>query len=245
MDLGVLFNRLRILRPSRVLSRVRVDRIPLTAERKWLRWSVFALQRRGIQPMVGAGLRGVTRAWIALRGGWSETLETREGWDEVTSSDLDGVWNAVEGSLRASARRDGAAVLGNYGARPGYRIMTAWDGRRCVGWAVLKEPAGPPDPRLDGLRVACLSDLLFPPGRRGVGLALLEAVDELGFRIDLDAIVCSGSHPALEDVLRRRGYARIPGNVHMMLRTSEAPGAPTDLGDWWLTRGDARSDGAF
>ena len=60
-----------------------------------------------------------------------------------------------------------------------------------------------------------------------------------------DALLCSGSHTALADVLSRRSFISIPGNVHFMARDGQDRTFPGPLESWWLTRADGQADGAF
>jgi hypothetical protein len=49
----------------------------------------------------------------------------------------------------------------------------------------------------------------------------------------------------LDAVLNRRSFVSLPGNVHFMARDHDERRFPQAFDRWWLTRGDAQSDGAF
>jgi len=47
-------------------------------------------------------------------------------------------------------------------------------------------------------------------------------------------------------LLRRRGFVRFSGNLHLLVRdaTGALPGATT-LAEWWVLRGDMKADNVF
>jgi hypothetical protein len=94
--------------------------------------------------------------------------------------------------------------------------------------------------------VATISDIVFPPERADLGLALLGGVEREARAAGADAILCTTCHGTLAQLLRRQAYIRLPGNVHFLLRdTTGAARWPPDLSGWWLTRGDGESDEVF
>jgi hypothetical protein len=115
------------------------------------------------------------------------------------------------------------------------------------GALVLRRPSEDGDPRLRGVRVATLADLLFRPSDPAAGLAVLGAAERLAREQGADAILCSAPHATLGRLLRRQGYLPLPGNVHFFVRdvTGEPPALAARLEEWWLTRGDGESDEAF
>jgi hypothetical protein len=103
-----------------------------------------------------------------------------------------------------------------------------------------------PDPRLHGIKVATLADILFRADEPAAGLAALAGAERLARRMGADALLCSAAHPVLTSVLRHRAYLRLPANVHLMIRDPKrTAGLPLRVEEWWLTRGDANSDDAF
>jgi hypothetical protein len=118
--------------------------------------------------------------------------------------------------------------------------------RELVAVAVVRACSDSPDPRLRGIRVATVADVLFRPDDPAAGLAALAGAERIARRMGADAILCSTSHPAITSALRRRAYLRLPGNVHLMLRDpTGTAGLPLTVDAWWLMRGDASSDEAF
>ena len=115
-----------------------------------------------------------------------------------------------------------------------------------AGFAAVRPPRAGGDPRLGGARVATLSELVAPVDRPAVLRALVAGAETVARSLDADALLCSASHPATRDALRRRAWLPFPGNVHLLVR--EPPGTaplPRALRDWWLTRGDSHADEVF
>jgi hypothetical protein len=148
--------------------------------------------------------------------------------------------------------RDGLHLSASFGARRGvkgepiYTFVTVRDASRLEGVAVVRQPKLNGDPRLRGVRVATISDIVYPLKRRDVGLALLGAVEGAAKAANSDAILCSTSHHDLAGLLRRQAYFRVAGNLHFLLRdTNQTTRWPKDLASWWLARGDANADEVF
>ena len=134
------------------------------------------------------------------------------------------------------------------GGRDRRAIPVRHGARRCalVGIAVLRRPRAISDRRLHGLRVATISDVVFPSRRAEVGLALLGGVERAARAAEADAILCTTSQRALARLLRRQAYLRLPGNVHFLLRDGTGNGRwPQDLASWGLARGDGDADEVF
>lgn len=240
---GVLFNRLRLLRPGRVLGRVSPDVVASVPAA--VRVGVRALQATRTAGLAGGVLEGLLRAGAAVRGRPSGGLRTTRGWDDLPDRALDALWSEFAGSVGGATVRDGAMVRWRYGDPARYEAVGVWAGERLRGWAVIRVPSRATSGRLQGVSVASLSDLLFPVDDPAVGCAVVRAAERVAAALDADAVLCSGSHPALADVLARRSFLPLPGNVHFMARNDEARSFPRPFESWWLTRGDAQSDGAF
>ena len=189
---------------------------------------------------LAAGLR-----FGASTMGRPEALRTTRGWDELDDDALDAVWTSFKSSVEAVADRGASFVRWRYARSERYVPIGAWSDEGLVGWAVVRTPAPSTSDRLAGVAVASLSDLVFPVDRLRAGLALVEEAERLAHDLGADALLCSGSHPCLEDVLRRRGFLTVPGNVHVLAKDDESRVFPQPLSGWWLTRGDAQSDAAF
>jgi len=179
--------------------------------------------------------RGLTTSWSV---------------DAPSEAELDAVWRGARSALRASAVRDGRYLRSRFAATGGaedgrYAFCTARGGMRLAGVAVVRRPSASSDPRLRNVRVATLSDIVFPPDRTDVGLALLGCAAQAARAVGADAILCSTSHPALARLLVRQAYVPLPGNVHVLLHDRTGTRWPQDLGAWWLARGDGEADEVF
>ena len=162
--------------------------------------------------------------------------------------ELDALWLRFREKLEGAPVRDGRYLLERYARRGAgtYQCVTVRQGSTLVGWAAVRQPADPGDPRLQGLRVATLSDLIFPLGETRIGLAALRGAEAAARRFEADALLCSASHTSLLAVLPRQGYLRIPGNMHLFLRDTTGENTlPGVLSAWYLTRGDGESDEVF
>lgn len=243
-DRGVLFNRLRLLRPGRLLSRldpdVAMDGLP-SAMRTGLRALQFTSMARGMGALLGLFLSAATLA----RGRPTRGLRITRGWDSLTEEALDALWREFRENVAGATVRDGHLVRWRYARGDRYKSIGVWAGERLRGWAVVRIPSPSTSRRLHGVSVASLSDLLFPFDAPRVGLAVLAAAEALATEMGADALLCSGTHPALEAALARRSFLRLPGNVHFMARDGDNRVFPRPLKSWWMTRGDAQSDGAF
>ncbi|HWN80777.1 MAG TPA: hypothetical protein VNM87_01655, partial [Candidatus Udaeobacter sp.] len=143
---------------------------------------------------------------------------------------------------------DGAYLEHRYGGRRArdYHVIPLRVAGELRGLAVLKRPSGAGDPRLRGIRVAVLSELLFPVSEAGIGCALLAAAERGARAIAADALLVSATHAAVRPLLRRRAYLPLPRNVHCLVRMpAGGPPLPRELDRFWLTRGDSEADEAF
>jgi hypothetical protein len=120
-------------------------------------------------------------------------------------------------------------------------VIEARVGGELVGFGALRHPRTDPDPRLAGLSVAVLSDILFHPQSEDVPLALLRAAERAAAAIGADALLCSASHPAVLAALSRRAYLRIPATLQFLVRL-DGGREPGSMSDWWLMRADGNSD---
>ena len=250
-DLGAVTNFIRPLRLAGLARRLDVVELGLGLPR-WLAAGVRMAQRAGVAALAG-GAAGLALDLVgAARGRPGSGLATGCAVEPPSREELDAVWRRARGAIAASPVRDGAYLRWRYGANGAashdsrYSFVTARDGTRLVGVAVLLQPKAIGDPRLRGARVATISDIVFPPERAAVGLAVLAAVERAARSAGADAVLCTTSHRALARVLRRRAFVPLPGNVHFFVR--DATGAarwPRDLASWWLARGDSDADEVF
>jgi hypothetical protein len=109
----------------------------------------------------------------------------------------------------------------------------------------VKRPRDEGDPRLGGIRVATLADLLYRPSDSRAGLAILRGAEDAARALGADALLCGASAAATAPLVERRGYLGLPGNLRVLARFKGDPAVPEQLGDWWVTRGDSEGDGTF
>jgi hypothetical protein len=218
--------------------------IGMLSSRPVLASTVRGLQATGLMAAAGA----VTGLGIRLMGTMadlrSRSFTARAGWD-VPPVAIDDLWARLCDQVRTSQERDARYVLGRYSTEGVYDFTSTWREGTLMGWAVVRWPGQGGDPRLSGLKVALISDLLFPIADPFVGAATLRGAERVARQLGADALVCSGSHPELERLLARRGYVALPGTVQVHARDAEHHRFGGERHDLWITRGDARSDEAF
>ena len=246
-ELGTLPNYLRPLRPGRILSKLDPDALGLTGLPSLVRTAVqvaglpVVSSAAGLVAGVGLG------AWATLNGRPGRGARARHG-DDVLGAGADVLWNECRDRLGCVAGRTSAYLQWRYDASPAgpYRSLGVTQDGALRGLAVVRAPRADGDPRLRGIRVATLSDLVYDPARWDVGLALLAGAERVARRLDADALMASAAHRTHGPLLRRRGFVRFGGNLHLLVRhaTGALPG-PTTLADWWVLRGDMNADMVF
>ena len=247
-NLGTLSNHVRVLEPGRVLARIDLDRMGLSRVPGWLP-HVLGVVRRGPLPAVlGTCARIVLDLWAVAGELRTRGLSIRVMDEEVDAFELDRLWQTAGRSLPAAPVRDGRYLTRRYPSGEGhpYALVTVREHSRLVGVGVVRRPRKEGDPRLGGIAVGTLSDIVYPTDRRDVGRALLAGADALARRFEADALLCSASHPGLRTLLTASGYLPIPGNLHFLARDPRSEySLPVTLAEWWLTRGDSNADEVF
>jgi hypothetical protein len=249
VDCGALPNHICVLQPGRVAESIDIAELGLGIP-SWLHRSARAAQTMGVARAVGAVAGVGFRALRSLRG-FSLGVAADLSGDLPPRAELDDLWARSRPTMLAGAVRDGSFLTWRYKARAGelYEAVAVREragDRRLVALAVVRRWTETPDPRLQGIRVATLADILFRADEPAAGLAALAGAEQIARRMDADALLCSAAHPMLTSLLRRRAYLRLPANVHLMLRDQKrTAGLPLKVEEWWLTRGDANSDDAF
>jgi len=244
--IGTVPNWIRLLRPGRVLRRIDLDAVGGGGLPQIVRRGMQLAQLPGIADVggmvLGAGISAVT----LLRGGHASMRGIAEGLP--TSAELDGLWGACAPSLGLVAVRDAAYLLPRYphGADDAYVAVQLHTGGAVRGIAVVRRPRVDGDPRLRGIRVATLSDLVYDARRPDDGLALLAGAEQAARRIGADALLASPSAAACAALLPSRGYVRFGGNLQFLVRdaTRVLPGVSV-LADWTVSRGDMNADAVF
>jgi hypothetical protein len=248
-DLGRLANFVRPLRAGNLARRLDLARLGLGGLPAWVTGGLRAVQRTGVASLVGA-VADLSASLVACATGRAAAgLNVEAGTAPPSREELDELWRRARADLAASPVRDGLYLRSRFGANGTgadgncYAFVSVRDAGRLEGVAAVLPPKATSDSRLQGVRVATISDVLVPPGNAAAGLAVLGGVERTARAAGADAILCSTSHPAVSRLLRRQGYVGLPGNVHFLLRdTLDDARWPADLADWWLTRGDGGHD---
>ena len=248
-DCGALPNYIAVLRGGRVAQSVDVGALG-SAVPSVVRRAIIGAQGTGLASVGGACAAFARRSWNALRGASATTSVDLSG--ELPSPDsLDRLWLRARQRIAACAVRDGRYFHWRYNARRGgtYEVAAVRERgtrARLVGLAVVRRSGDSADPRLRGLRLATLADVLFDPRDERAGMAALKAAERLARRMGADALLCTTAQPTITRLLTRRFYLKTSGGVHMMVREPRAERRlSTRVEDWWLMRGDANSDDAF
>lgn len=244
-DLGAVPNWLRPLAPHRMLQRLDPDALGL-ANRPGIKY-LRVVQATGLAAaggwVAGLLLRTAARA-VRLP---SFAFDTDEQVPDAAALDL--LWERVRGGFPPAVVRDGHYLRRRYPSGPDspYVWIAARRGGLLRGVAILRRPRTDGDPRLRGIRLATVADVVLPFGDRATGYALLGEVERQARRLGADGLLASSAVPELQHILRRQGYLPIGGNVHFLWRDVTGDGAPfgTMLPAWWITRGDGLSDEVF
>ena len=243
-DHGALPNMLKPLSAARIFAKADAERlaaagIPNVATRLL----ALAQQVRLAGPMgslVDLGLR--------VRSGRSPTGLRAGDEPDLAAAEIDGLWHEVRRELSAATVRDGAALIARYreNADVTYRWVTIRRGGELRGLMLVRPPRAEGDPRLAGIRISSLSDMLVAPSDAAAQSALFAAGESVAKALGADAALCSVSHASLMPLLRQRCYFPRAGNVHFFLRARERQEQwPSGLAGWWLARGDGESDVTF
>jgi predicted N-acetyltransferase YhbS len=246
VDLGAIPNHMRLLDPARVLRAVDLGAVGLSAVPGPLRPLFRVAQQRPLSDLAGGAFRGATGLWTLARGrGGRYQVEAPAPLDRA---ELDALWSRARRTIAASIVRNGEYLDWRYGGRHArsYLPVALRSSQHLLGLAIVRKPSASGDPRLRGIRVAVLSELVAPADRPDILLSLLAAAENAAREAGADALLATASHASLMPLLRRRAYLPLPGNVHFMARTPETgPALPRALDAWWLTRGDSDADEAF
>jgi hypothetical protein len=245
-DLGAVTNWVKPLRPGAIARQLDINALGLDRLPKWAVSAVRLAQATGLAAVAGA--TGGAVATLAARVARMPAIGLDVEAAVPSTNELDELWRTSRNDFAATPVRDATYLIPRYAGDPTgpYSFVAVRDSGRLAGAAVARRPKPTSDARLGNLRVATVSDIIFPPARTDVGLAILGAVERSARTAGADALTCMSSHPALTRLLRRQGYVRLGGNVHFFLRDVTGESAwPSDLSAWWLSRGDGESDETF
>lgn len=245
-DLGTIPNHLRLLRPTNLLRHLDSDALGVVAGARHLTRVVRLARRTGLAAAAGATAAAAGAVWSSLLGGVPRSLEVRID-TPLDSAEIDALWQEARRGLAAAPCRDGTYLRARYAAMGDgpYRLVAARAAGALRGVAVVRAPRTESDERLRGIRIATLSDLIFPPDQPHLGRAVIAGAERQAAALSADALLCSATHGVITSLLRRRAFLRLAGNVHFMIRDTEQGRYPPALADWWLTRGDSNADEMF
>jgi len=242
-DLGALPNRMRVLRARSLLAHIDVEAAGAAAGLS-PRLRTIARLVKPAAPLLAPFVSIGNAAWSAIRTGSLSGLTT-ETVELLDASEVSALWRAARSGIKAGPSRDAAQLAWRYPADAYVYVMARSNGK-LVGLAIVKRPTESGDPRLRGVRISSLSDVVYAPSDDRVGLALLRGAERAARRLDADALLCSASVAPFNALLRRRVYLPLPATLHVLARIpGQKEADPRDIGDWWVTRGDSEADGAF
>src|SRR5262249_16683132 len=162
---GVVPNLIRPLNSARMLSRLDLDAIGVGSAHP-MRKRLLAIARAPyVATPVGAAIDAALRLYADIR---SPSGIVRFSDSAPLEHEIKALWTSVCDSVAPTALRDSAYLLRRYepGATSPYRWVTVHDGGNLRGLLVLRAPRAEGDPRLAGIRVATIADILCDPRER-------------------------------------------------------------------------------
>lgn len=244
-DLGMLQNSVRILRPVRALNRLRLADIGFSRLPAWLLRATELAQRTGVASAAGLCASAFAHLYTTARGGFPGTLTIEQS--VPAPSELDALWRRARRTIPAGIVRDSRYLNVRYPQHDsGYQYVAVRRGSEILSLAIVKRPRAQGDPRLNGITVATVSEWIFPLDSPEAGLAALAGAEMAARRYGADLLLCSSCHADSLPLLTRRGYWKVPANVHLLVRADRKQSSlPLRLADWWVTRGDSNADEVF
>ncbi len=245
-DLGRIPNFLRLLKAGSVLRKLDPEALGISERAPWSARAVKVVQRLKLTSLAGACIDIGRSLRVGSIGAAARRLvvEAPATWPET--AELDALWQDVRGEISVAPVRHGRYLQWRYAKSREYSLVTVRNSNRLEGIAIVRRPQPKGDPRLNGIRLSVLSDLVFSPHHPDAASALLRGVDDLSRIMGAEAVLSSASHSAVVSALRRHGVVSIPANMHLMVghKTGQQP-LPGDLSSWWITRGDSNADEVF
>lgn len=238
-DLGPVPNHLLVLNPARVIRRISPEAVGRPLGKWTFVWKTARLAP--VASAVGGVIRGAGAAWASVASPTGR-YRAEGGLPDVAA--LEQLWVRMRARLTAAPTRCAAGLVERY-VRDGasrYLPVTVRRAGTVVGVAFVRRPHDNGDPRLNGVRVATLSDLVCDPDSPRDLAALLEASASAARAAAADVLLCSASDSRLRAALRRRAFLSLSGNIHFLAR---AEGSSASLEGWWLMRGDSAADEVF
>jgi hypothetical protein len=245
IDLGAIRNYIEPLRIARILRKLDAELLKLNG---LSRPASIALRFAKFPPVAYAADSLISLCLAALRlpsAFAARTLTTRVEERLPSESDLDGLWDRARGSVSSCATRSGAYMRWRYerGENDRYSFASCWHQNDLVGLAVVQRPERLDDPRLAGLVIGSMVDLVLDPRCPAALSSVLEAARRWAKSLNYDALLLTMSNLALRAPVMKAGYVPMTGNIHLMLRDPGGKnGLRPNLDTWMVTRGDAWSD---
>ncbi len=214
VDVGVLTDYVRPLRMENVLRYLDPEALGWPRVHRWTA-PLFRASRTWIGAAIGRCLNAALRSQAVLA-----RLRSRLGWrvdeEPPARAELDKLWLRMRNRLQAAPVRNGRYIRNRYQSGDGlaqrsgrYLFVSVYAGATLAGFGVVRRPTEGGDERLQGINVATLSDLLYPPEESAVGVALLGAAERAALDVGADVLLCGTTAPQLQRALRRYGYVRI------------------------------------
>lgn len=251
-DLGAVHNWVRPLRPGVIAKQLDIEALGLPALPRWIGTGIRIAQRSGAAGPLAQGAGALIDGISSLARLSTSRFDATIG-VVPSRAELDELWVEARSRLKASPVRDGNYLSARFDPQSDhgqnvnpYEFIATRERGRLASVAAVRNPRTTSDSRLGTIRVATISDLVFPLAKPQAGLAALQAIAKAARANGADALTCMTSHAGLARLLTRQGYLRMGGNVHFFLRDVNGPEHwPTDLNSWWLARGDGESDATF
>jgi hypothetical protein len=245
LDLGTVRNYIEPLRIARILRKLdsrllKLNGVPKSASIA-LKIAKISPVAYAVEALIALGVAAARFPRIlAMRA-----LTMQLGERLPSESDLDSLWDRARDAGSCCASRSGAYLQWRYehGANGRYWFASCWRQAQLVGLAVLQHPERLDDPRLAGLLIGSVVDLVLDPRCPDALPGVLGAARRWARSLNYDALLLTMSHLGLRGPVLRSGYVPMPGNIHLMLRDPGGKyGLSPNLDAWIVTRGDAWSD---
>src|SRR5207237_1756388 len=210
-DLGVLPNKLRLLRAGSLVSRFDVDALGLHGLPRWLHTATRLV--RPTAPVLGPCIDAAIALWAGVASPPLGRMRIEVS-DEYDRDGVDALWTAVRQQIPAGPLRTGEQIVRRYGRDRDYVFVHIRSNGQLVGLGVVRRPRAEGDARLSGIRISTLPDMLYAPQSPRAGLAVLRGAERAARQLGADALLCGASPGAVDPLLRRRGYLTLPANLH-------------------------------
>ncbi|MDB6087221.1 MAG: hypothetical protein JWN85_5 [Gammaproteobacteria bacterium] len=244
-DFGTVPNYIALIHPRKVLQAVDVARLGLASLPRFMQLLLRVMQWGPIAWI--AGSTGAAGLWLldGLNRLLCLGLRARIQTDPPSAAEIEPLWLRLRERLTLAPSRSGAYIEWRYArVHPGrYQFIEVRRRHELAGLVVVRRPERVDDPRLAGLRVGLIVDLIVDPADAAAVTAAFLGARIWARKAGCDAVLLTISHLGVGRLVKRLGFVKIPGNVHFMLRAPPgAIDAPQGMERSWMTRGDAWGD---